>query len=122
MCAQGKASIQEMRRVFNILSGNASFNREKFEASVLGIEGAFEDSYSVFSEWIPFNPACCAIKDLGNQADRITTQMLTAAGVALPGTGPGSQPPAIDLDAMVMLGALALGAVIIGNVSQAVRR
>ena len=122
MCAQGKASVSEMRRVFNILSGNASFNRAKFEPSVLSIEQAFEEQYNILSEWIPFNPACCAIKDLGNQADRLTVQMQTAAGAATTPGGPGSSQSGLNLDALLMLGALALGAVVIGNLSIATRR
>lgn len=122
MCAQGKASVSEMRRVFNILSGNPSFNRAKFEPSVLSIEQTFDEQYNILSEWIPFNPACCSIKDLGSQADRLTAQMQTAAGAASTPGGPGTSAPGIDLDSLVTLGALALGAIVLSNVAVATRR
>jgi hypothetical protein len=114
MCSEGKARVSEMRRVFNILSGNPSFNQAKYEPSVLAIEQAFDDQYSLFSEWIPFNPACCAIKDIGAQADALTLQMQSAAGV---GTTPLPVSEGFNLDTVVTLGGLALAAVLIGNLS-----
>lgn len=97
MCSQGRASVQEMRNTFDTLSQNPDFTKWYFEPTVISIEKAFQDSYSVFSEWIPFNPSCCAIKDIGAQADDLTIKMLAAAHAAGITTGPGSTAPPIQL-------------------------
>lgn len=119
MCADGKVAVEQARRVFNILSGNPAFNRAKFEPTLLGIEQTFEDNYSMFSVWIPFNPYCCTIEEIGRQADQLTIDMQNSVGVSVVEPTPR---PVDSLDTMVTLGMLALGAVILGNVSAAIRR
>lgn len=122
MCAQGRASVQEMRNTFDGLAEDSRFDRGYYEPTVVAIEHSFNDLWSVFSELIPFNPSCCAIKDLGSQADALTKEMLTSVGGAVPIGGPGSQAPPLQLDQMVTLGMLALGAIVLSNISQATRR
>src|SRR5262249_43112152 len=121
MCAQGRVSVQEMRSTFDELSKRDDFNRGYFEPTVTEIERSYNDSYSIFSEWIPFNPECCAIKDIGSQADSITAAMLTSVHVQAPVPGPASQKPPLDIDNLMTLGALVLGVILLSNLS-AIRR
>src|SRR5262252_8383947 len=91
MCADGRVSVQNMRSTFDSLVSNTDFNRSYYEPTVLAIEKSFHDNYSVFSEWVPFNPSCCAVKDIGAQADEVTHQMLQSVGAEAPtAPGPGS--------------------------------
>lgn len=122
MCTQGKASVDTMDRTFNVLLGNPLFNRQHFEPIVLALEQSFEEQYSFYSPYIPFNPACCGVKDLGAQADKITNDMLASVGAAQPGTGPGSTAPPISGDTIMNLGMLALGVVIVSNVVPLIRK
>jgi len=89
-CSQGRASVEQMQATFDSLKTNPQFNVGSFEPTVLSIKQSFDASYSVIDEWIPFNPNCCAIKDIGAQADLLTSRMLASVGSASPGTGPGS--------------------------------
>jgi len=121
MCIQGKASVDTMNRTFNILLGNSLFNRARFETSVTAIGQAFEDAYAFYSPYIPFNPACCGIKDLGAQADRVTAEMLSSVGAAPIGPGPGSA-TGFNLEQLMPLAYLAVGAVILSNVTPFLRK
>jgi hypothetical protein len=124
MCAQGRVSVQQMRTTFDSLaSSNSNFNRSYYEPTVISIEQAFHDNYSVFSEWVPFNPTCCAVQNIGQQADSLTHDMLQSVGAETPPVaGPSSGKPPIDINGLITLGALALGAILIANISQATRR
>lgn len=97
MCSEGRASVQEMRKTFDTLATDENFPKAYFEPTVISLEQSFQANYSIFSEWIPFNPSCCAIKDIGAQADDLTTRMLAAAHAAGVTTGPGSTVPPITL-------------------------
>lgn len=122
MCAQGKASVQTMERTFNVLIGNPNFNRGRFEPTVTAIEQSFDVEYSFYSEYIPFNPACCAIKDLGAQADKLTNDMLASVGAQPTAPGPGSTQPPISGDSISGILMLGLGAVIISNLAPMIRK
>lgn len=122
MCSQGKASVETMRHTFDTLSNEINFDRYHYESAVSAIEQAFQDNYGMFSQWIPFNPACCAIKDLGLQAEHLTADMLQSMRMAGTGPGPSNTPPVIDSGSLITLGMLALGAVIVSNVAPLMRR
>lgn len=112
MCAEGRASVVEMRNTFEQLPNNL---QPRFKPSVQAVQDTFSNTVSIFSEYIPFNPVCCAAKDIGAQADGLTTQMLAAMHAAGITTGPGSTDPAFDLNALLMLGALAVGLNLLGG-------
>jgi hypothetical protein len=98
MCAEGKLSVQEMRSTFDSLQAQyPNFQSSFYEPTVVSIEQAFNANYSWFSSYIPFNPECCAIKDIGAQADTVTQQMLASVNAAPSGLGPGSTTPPISL-------------------------
>lgn len=121
MCANGRASVQQMRRTFNLLSGNPNFPAARFEPRVLEIEQTLDDVLSVVSDWIPFNPACCTATELGKQADSLIDEMNRAAGVVT-STGTSSGNPEIDVQSLVTLGALAVGVMFLGNLQAVTRR
>src|SRR5215831_8121512 len=81
MCSQGKASVEQMRATFDRLVSQKSIDRSQFEPLVGAIESSFGQNYSRFSEWIPFNPKCCAIADIGRQAEELTSRMLQSVGL-----------------------------------------
>jgi len=91
-CSQGRVSVEQMQATFDSLKTNPQFNVGSFEPTVLSIKQSFDASYSAIDEWIPFNPNCCAIKDIGAQADLITSRMLASVGSVSPGPGPGTTP------------------------------
>lgn len=121
MCADGRSSVQQMRRTFNVLSGNARFDSARFEPRVLEIEQTLDDLLSVVSDWIPFNPACCTAYDVGKQADTLIDQMNQSAGVAT-STGSSSGNDGFDVNSLITLSALAVGAMFLGNLSMFTRR
>jgi hypothetical protein len=121
-CAAGRASVTALRAIFTQLLEHPSFQRSHFEPSVRAIEADYAANSGFFDTWIPFNPACCVIEAIGKQADDLVASMLASVGAAPPGDGPSSGPPALDVNALVTLGALMLGAVILSNVLPLLRR
>lgn len=119
MCSEGRSNVEQMRRTFNILSGNPAFDAAKFEPRVLEIEQTLDDLLSVVSDWIPFNPSCCVAFELGKQANTVTDDMNRSAGVTT------NRPPdnaGFDVDSLITLGALAVGAIFLGNLGTLTRR
>ncbi len=110
MCAQGRASVEEMVQVFNQLSNDTSlsFNVARFQSTVESIR-ATADSYSPLNDWIPFNKECCALKDIGAQADTVTRQMLDSVGASSAGIGPGTTGDYGDWAAALVPFAIAFG-------------
>jgi len=120
-CQIGKASVEQMGKTFNVLLQNPNFNRGNFEQQVTAIEQTFEDTYAFYSPYIPFNPTCCAVLEIGKQADGVTAAMLRSVGLStLPGpsqiqTGAGS-------DSWITLAIVAGVAIIAGNVAPLIRK
>lgn len=112
-CEKGRISIQEMRTTFNALSGNPDFDSVKFRSAVESLEALYAQNTSFFSEWIPFNPNCCAVADIGVQADTLTTRMLQSVGAA-PLTPPASA-AGFDLNSLMALGGILLGVMFLSN-------
>jgi hypothetical protein len=119
-CAAGRVSVQEMRSTFDALVANPQFDRWRFESSVVALESTYNATAGWFSEWIPFNPNCCAIKDIGIQADELTRQMLVSVGSADAGQRPASQ-AGFDLNSLMTVGALLLGVMLLSNVKGLVK-
>ena len=121
MCVDGKASVDTMDRTYNVLIGNPRFNRSHFEPIVTALDESFDEQYSFYSSYIPFNPACCAIKDIGAQADKVTNDMLESVGAATAGPGPGTMAGGFNLDAILPLAYLAVGAMVLSNITPFIR-
>jgi len=105
-----------MGKTYNVLLQNSVFNRSKYEPLVIAIEQTFEETYAFYSPYIPFNPTCCAVLELGKQADKLSIEMLASVGLQST-PGPSSAPPPVSSDTLITLGMLALGAVIVSNVA-----
>lgn len=123
-CQVGKASVDQMGKTFNVLLSTPGFDRAHFEPLVLSIEQTFDETYAFYSPYIPFNPTCCAVLELGKQADKINNDMLASVGAeTLPGGGPSTTPGGgVDMQSLVTLGMIVAGAVIIGNVAPLIRK
>lgn len=68
--------------------------RQRYAAPVEAIKKALSADETWARRWVPFHPNCCDIKRIGEQAQKLTKQMLKDAGAAgLPdmpiGGGPG---------------------------------
>lgn len=106
MCEAGSASVEQMRQTFNSLSADVSqhFDASRFRSTVDSIEASFNAEYSWYDPLIPFNPVCCTIEKIGQQADLITNQMLESVGASgIPG------PSTASMDPLLMLGFLVVG-------------
>src|SRR5262245_44754261 len=121
MCSQGKASVDTMSRTYNLLVQNPGFDRWRFESTVVSLEEAFDAAYSFYDPMIPFNPKCCAILDIGYQADRVTADMRASVGAAPTGPGPSTQ-PGVSGDSLVTRGIVAAVALSAGNVAPLIRK
>jgi len=115
-CAQGRTSIEEMTATFAQLQSASGFDPSHFEQTVTEIQNTYRNNFSWIDEWIPFNPQCCALKDLGSQADTVTAAMLASVGSQNPGKGPGSTPPPISFEFLVSVGiAFAVAYIFLGK-------
>lgn len=113
MCSEGKAKVQQMRITYENLKNNPSFNTNRFADTVNSIEESFDAEYTMFSEWIPFNSACCTIGDIGEQAAIITNQMLQSVGST---TVPTAPKPPDTLGSLATIGIVVAGLVLFSNV------
>lgn len=123
MCARGRTSVNEMQNMYDTLSSDyTDFDRNRFAPTVSGIKKSFDDAYSVFSEYVPFNPTCCTIAELGKQADTVTSQMLQSVSAAPAGQGPSSAPPPIDIGGIGNTVLWVIGGILVLNVFQTFKR
>jgi hypothetical protein len=93
MCSAGRASIEEMDAVYNSLESTL---QPRFQSAHDSILSTYQQYWVSVDEWIPFNPECCAIQQLGYQADSLTSQMQQASGQVSSGPGPGTQAQPTD--------------------------
>lgn len=83
MCEDGRRKVAQMWTAFNYLSENyASFDRNHFLPTCNTLQQSLDAIDSWYASWIPFNPVCCSIDDIGNQAIIITNQMMASVGAA----------------------------------------
>lgn len=109
MCKKGRSAVEQMSHTFDYLrDNNQGFNAAAFEPTVRSIESEFNAIYSFYTEWIPFNPDCCTIEDIGINADAITNQMLASVGAA----GVPPPPPQTDWGTVIIVGGVILLAVV----------
>jgi hypothetical protein len=76
-CTTGEAQVQEMDATFQ---GAPSNVQAQFQSAHDSIMTSFNQIYGMLTNYIPFNPDCCTIGDLGNQAQALQNQMLSAMG------------------------------------------
>lgn len=90
-CKIGKAAIDQMLQFFAALK--AKNQHKSFEPAVEAIYASYEKQEKQLSRHVPFSTVCCAIKEIGKQAQEVTQQMAAATGSkAPPGTLPKPQP------------------------------
>ncbi len=109
MCTEGRAAVAGMWDLFNNLSSSHSeFNATSFQPACQAIQGELDAALSSWSDYIPFNPACCTARDIGHKATALSAQMAQSVGVAAPPV------PAAGTDwgSLVFWGALAAVAVV----------
>jgi hypothetical protein len=83
MCADGRRKVAEMWNAFNYLSESYSgFDSSRFLPACNTIQQSLDAIDSWYATWIPFNPVCCSIDDIGNQAVQLTNDMLSSVGAA----------------------------------------
>lgn len=109
MCTDGRTAVVEMEHTFSYLKQNyPTFNQEYFGPAVASIRASLDAVDSIYADWIPFNPTCCTIEEIGSQADLLTNQMLQSVGAS----GVPAPPPAgTDWFSIALLGGLALVAI-----------
>lgn len=105
MCKSGRAAVAKMWYTFNYLKANyQNFNAAGFEPTCKSIQAALDSVDSWYADFIPFNPTCCTIDDIGRQADTITNQMLASVGgVTIP-----EPPPGTDWTSVIVFGGVVL--------------
>lgn len=99
-CSQGANSVHAMDNYFQALDPAA---QATYRAEHDYIMTQFNANYSWYSPYIPFNPACCGILTIGQQADQLLCKMTGSAACVSPSAGDGS----MSLPAMIVLGAVA---------------
>ena len=83
-CDAGQASVLEMDSVFQSLSSDL---QAQYRGAHDAIMNAYNGEWYWGINWIPFNPQCGTMQELGNQADALTAQMQSAAGQVPVGVG-----------------------------------
>ena len=76
-CTTGEAQIQEMDATFQSAPANV---QAQFQGAHDAIMSSYNSIYGVLTNYIPFNPDCCTIGDLGTQAQALEAQILSAMG------------------------------------------
>jgi hypothetical protein len=91
-CVVGSQSVNLMDQTYQALpAGSQAQYQQQHDALMT----AFNAQYSSWMSWIPFNPSCCAVEQIGEQADNLTSQM-TGGAV----TGPSVTPSGIPLPSL----------------------
>lgn len=76
-CTTGEAQVQQMDAVFQSADANT---QAQFQSAHDAIMASYNETYGMLTNYIPFNPDCCTLADLGNQAVTLQNQMLSAMG------------------------------------------
>ncbi len=76
-CQTGEAAIAQMDSVFQSLPVDIQNN---FQSAHDMIMASYNANHSFYTDWIPLNPDCVIICQIGEQADALTSQMQIAIG------------------------------------------
>lgn len=110
MCHDGRRKVSEMWAAFNYLSENYSnFDRARFLPTCNTLQQSLDAVDSWYATWIPFNPVCCSVDDIGNQAITVTNNMLASVGAE---SVPLPPPGATDWGSVIMFAGLVALAVV----------
>ncbi len=109
MCYDGRRKVAEMWHAFDYLSANHSeFDRNHFLPAANTLQQSLDAIDSWYATWIPFNPVCCSIDDIGNQALILMDQMMESVGVA----SVPAPPPTTNWSNVIIIGGIVLLAVV----------
>lgn len=86
-CSQGADSVHAMDNYFQALDPS---RQAAYQAEHDYIMTQFNANYSWYSPYIPFNPACCGILTIGQQADQLLCRMTGSQNCVSPSAGDGS--------------------------------
>lgn len=100
-CTTGADSVHAMDSYFQALTPGI---QAEFQARHDAIMAQFNERYSWYSPYIPFNPVCCDILTIGQAADGLLCQMQGGEGCITPSSGDGS----MSLQGMIVLAAVGL--------------
>lgn len=96
-CTEGEAQVQQMDSVFQ---SAPPYVQSQFQSAHDAIMATYNATYGMFTNYIPFNPDCCTLADLGTQAVALQNQILTASGQQ----GTQLQPsPGLPLTTIILL-------------------
>jgi len=91
-CKLGESLITQMHAFF--ISATApgmpkqAEMKAQFGPAVAAILAAAKEKQTWARKWLPFHPACCAIRDIAKQAQELTGKMAAAVGASSPVTVP----------------------------------
>lgn len=121
MCEAGALSVAQMQETFNDLTFDPQFDRARYEPTVESIAGAYAAQASWYDVYIPFNPICCSIQSLGQQADSLTREMLLSVGAEPTGPGPSTPSSGFDMSSLMLLAGMTLLVVYAGPIKDAIK-
>ena len=120
MCTDARAALAQMWYVFNYLTNNyQTFQPSQWQTQCQAIQASFDAVASFYDTWIPFNPTCCTERDIGLQAQALSSQM--SASVGLPDI---PKPPATGTDwttLLVVAGVITLAVVYSPQIKSALK-
>ena len=83
MCGDAKALMDQMWEVYNnLVATYSNFDANTFLPAATSIQKSYDDNYHWYDWWIGFNPACCTMYAIGEQARSLTSKMLASVGAA----------------------------------------
>lgn len=103
-CNLGAAAVQSMDSVFQSAPATV---QASYQSAHDDIMGQFNANYSWYSSWIPFNPTCSVVCNIGTQAEQLQQQIQRAMGQ---NPTPAGSPGGFDIGSTVNL--LIIGAVL----------
>lgn len=122
-CKLGESLVTQMNGFYTAVTApgfpGATAMAQKYGPSVSAILKAKSEKETWARRWLPFHPNCCAIRDIGKQAQDITRQMAADAKVVAPSVVPvpWTDSGGILGSAVSSLWSLAkLGVVVVGGV------
>ena len=91
-CKLGESLVTQMKGFYTAVTApgfpGATAMATKYGPSVSAILKAKSEKETWARRWLPFHPNCCAIRDIGKQAQDITRQMAADAKVVAPSMVP----------------------------------
>lgn len=99
-CDAGAAAVNAMDSFYQSLDPGTQASYKQQHDSIMT---AFNSAYSWYSSYIPFNPTCCTVQQIGQQADALLCTMQGGTGCVPLASGSGG----MSLTSMIVIGAVA---------------